>query len=89
MCNKAVQDKPWLLKHVPDWFVTHQQIKIWYDDNDKDNFCKWSEGYQKRKAQKAQTKNELLPISWHSSCWWDWCIPEDEKKKREKLFLTI
>ena len=20
-----------------------------------------------------------MPITWHPSRWWDWCIPEDEK----------
>ena len=43
MCNKAVQDKPWLLKYVPDWFVIQKQIDIWYDDDYvyNDNFFKW------------------------------------------------
>ena len=42
------------------------------------------DGYQKRKAQKAKTKEELLPITWHPSRYWDWCMSEDEKKKTEK-----
>ena len=28
MCEKAVKNYLWLLKYVPDWFVTHQQIKM-------------------------------------------------------------
>ena len=41
--------------------------------------------WNKRKPQKAKIKEELLPIAWHPSRWWDWCIPEDEKKETEKL----
>ena len=29
---------------------------------------------------------ELLPIAWHSSRYWDWCVPEDDKKETEKLW---
>ena len=41
--------------------------------------------YKKRKAQKAKIKKELMPTAWHPSRWWDWCVPEDEKKEAEKL----
>ena len=34
MCEKAVKKYLWLLKYVLDWFVTHQQIKIWHDNDD-------------------------------------------------------
>ena len=28
-----------------------------------------------------------MPIVWNPSRWWDWCFPEDEKKKEaEKLW---
>ena len=43
-------------------------------------------GYQKRKAQKVPLKEELLPIAWHPSRYWDWCISEDETKETEKFF---
>ena len=29
-----------------------------------------------------------MPIAWHQSRFWDWCIPEDEKQEIEKTFLT-
>ena len=29
-----------------------------------------------------------MPIAWHPSRWWDWCVPKDQKKETEKLFLT-
>ena len=41
---------------------------------------------KKRKAQKAKIKEELLPIAWHPLRWWDWCVPEDEKRETEKLW---
>ena len=31
------------------------------DDDDDDEIIKWYDGYKKRKAQKAQIKEELLP----------------------------
>ena len=88
MCEKAVEKYLWLLKYVPDWFLAHQQIKIWHDNDDycnDDELIEWYQGYQKRKAQKAKIKEELLPISWHPSRWWDWCVPEDKKKETEQL----
>ena len=30
-----------------------------------------------------------MPIAWHPSRWWDWCVPEDDKKKNRTFFLTI
>ena len=78
-----------LLKYVPDWFVTDQQIKIWHNN---DSYCNndkriaQCKGYQKHKAQKAQIRKWLMPIPWHPSRWWDWCVPEDEKKETEKLW---
>ena len=49
---------------------------------------KWYEDYHKRKAQKAWIKEELMPIPWHPSRLWDWCVPEDKKRETEKIFLT-
>ena len=58
---------------------------MWYDDttyynDDEDNFFKWCDSYKKRKVQKASIKEELMPIAWHPSGYWDWCMSEDEKK---------
>ena len=78
MCDKVVGDYLFFLQLVPDWFVTKQQVDIWYDDNyvyDDNEMIEWYEGYKKRKAQKASIKEKLMPISWHG---------EDEKKKRQK-----
>ena len=54
------------------------------DDDDDDELLEWYVGYQKRRAQKAQIEKELMPVTWHPSCWWDWCVPKDEKKETEK-----
>ena len=45
------------------------------------------EAYKSQKTQKASIKEELMPIAWHPSRWWDWFIPEDEKKETEKKFF--
>ena len=77
MCNDAVRDGPYSLQYVPDWFVTREGVDMWYDDSeycdddDEDNFFKWYDDYKKRKAQKASIKEELMPIAWHLSRWWD------------------
>ena len=26
-----------------------------------------------------------MSIAWHPSRWWDWCVPEDEKKRNRKI----
>ena len=41
---------------------------------------------EKQKAQKARIKEELMRVPWHPSRWWDWCVPEDEKRETEKLW---
>ena len=66
MCDAAARGDPSSLLYVSGWFVTQQQVKLWYDDDyhrDDGVIIKWYEGYQKRKAQKAKVKEELLPIT--------------------------
>ena len=41
---------------------------------------------KKQNAQKASIKEGLLPIAWHPSRYWDWCLSEDEKQEAEKLW---
>ena len=48
--------------------MTQRLIELWDDDDcycHDDEIIKWNDGYQKRKAQKAKIKEELLLISWH------------------------
>ena len=33
MYDKAVRDYLFSLQFVPDWFVTYEQLNLWYDDN--------------------------------------------------------
>ena len=80
MCDKTVKDDPYSL---------HFTNKNWHDDDDycnDDELIEWYNGYQKRKAQKAQIKEELMLIAWHPSRCWDWCVSKDETKETEKLW---
>ena len=88
MHENAVKKYLWLLKYVPDWFVIHQQIKIWHDNDDycnDDELIEWYDGYKKGKTQTTSIKEEPVPIAWHLSRWRDWCVPEDEKKRNTKI----
>ena len=78
------------LQFVPGWFVTQQQLKIWHDDDDYcneliDELIEWYEGHKGRKAQKSRIKKELMPIAWHPSRYWDWCMSEDKKTRDRKI----
>ena len=92
MFEKVVKDDPSSLQYVPDWFVTGEWASMWYDKSDcwandeNNNFFKWYDGYKNRKAQKAKLKEELMRVVQYPSRWWDWCVPEDEKKETEKLW---
>ena len=68
MCEKAFEKNLRPLKYVPDWFVTDQKIYkvIKYITGRYclfEDIIKWHEGYKKLQAQKAQIKEELLPIA--------------------------
>ena len=93
ICDKAVRDDSSSLQYASDWFVTMEWVYMGYDgsehcddDDDEDNFFKQYDGYKKRKAQKASIKEELLPITRHPSRYWDWCVPEYEKRDTEALW---
>ena len=65
-----------------------EAFHCYYDYQVNDNgVIKWhnKDSHQKREAQKAQIKKELMPIARHPSRWWEWCVPNDEKKETEKL----
>ena len=76
---------PYSLQFVRDWFLTKEQIDVWYYDDEycdnDDELIEWHNGYKKRKAQKTRTKEGILPIAWHSDRVEDWCISEDEKRQ--------
>ena len=88
MCSQAVRNNRAVF-FVPDWFDSQQQLDVGHDDDywyHDDDIIEWYESYKKRKAQKISIKKELLPIAWHPSIWWDWCMSEDQKKETEKLW---
>ena len=67
MCKGAVEKYLLTLIFITDWFVTQEQIDIWHDDDEycnDDEIIEWYKSYQKRKAQKASIKEELMPIAW-------------------------
>ena len=73
-----------MLEYVPDWLVTQE---MWHEDFDDDDvLISWRNAYIKRKAQKAKIEEELMAVAWHPNRWWNWCVPEDEKKELEKYF---
>ena len=41
--------------------------------------------HHKKKYQK-DLKEEVLPVAWHPSRFWNWCMAEDEKKTAEQLW---
>ena len=82
MCNEAVQMVPWVLELAPDQFVT-QELQNRGSDN---LLITWLDAYIKCKTQKAKIKEELMPVAWHPDRWWNWCVPEHEKKELEIYF---
>ena len=63
---------------------------VWHDNDDycnDDGLIELYDGYKARKAQKASIKEGLLPIAWHPSRYWNWCVPEDERKDIEKMWV--
>ena len=77
ICDKAVKEDFSSLQFVSDWFVTREWMWMWYyyydgdHWDDEDFFFERYDSYKKWKAQKASVKEELLPIAWHPSRWWD------------------
>ena len=39
-----------------------------------------------KNVKSKKHKLKKMPIAWHQSRWWDWCVPQDEKKETEKLW---
>ena len=74
---------------IPDWFITLEMIEIGSrccGASCDDEFDEWFNGFKERKAQKAQIKDELMPIAWHPSRAVDWCFDEEEKKDLKHLW---
>ena len=39
--------------------------------------------YYHQKMFSKALREELIPITWHLDRYWDWCVPEDEKRELE------
>ena len=50
------------------------------------NLLNGTRAFKNGRPKKAKIKEELIPVTWHPSRWWDWCMPEDGGKKTEKLW---
>ena len=85
MCNEAVQSYPEVLNHVHDQFVTQEMCNEVVEKS-PEVVLRWYKGYEQRKAQKAKIKEELMSVAWHPDRWWNWCVPEHEKKELEIYF---
>ena len=69
------------MQFVSDWFVSQQQLDVWYDDDywyHNDEVIEWYDEYKKRKAQKTKIKEELMPIAWYLDRVMDWCMSENK-----------
>ena len=100
ICDKTVKDDSSSLQFFPNWVITWELVDMWYDDyydcdgghwddDDEDKSFEWYDGYKKRKVQKASIKEELLPIAWHPSTWWNWCMTEGKKRERKIVRINI
>ena len=46
----------------------------------------WGNRLKRRKAFNKYISKGLMPVAWNPTRWWDWCLPEDEKKRIEPIF---
>ena len=44
---------------------------------------------KKAKHFKKKISEELLPVAWHPKRWWNFCMPEDEKKRNQTNFYRV
>ena len=49
-------------------------------------FMAWYNSYKQRKTCKEKIDEELMPVAWHPTTVWDWCMSQTEKK-RSKIIL--
>ena len=47
----------------------------------------WRNKFEKSKAYKRNLSKELMPVAWHPTRWWDWCIKKMRKKKQNQFLL--
>ena len=72
--------------------------QIWYNDDDN-NFYEDDPGtiihvrllashnkFENPKVVEKDLSKELMPVAWHPTIWWDWCMSEDETKETDPTF---
>ena len=42
--------------------------------------------YKQYKSCKKDISKKLMPVAFHLSRGWDWCLPEDEKRDENTIF---
>ena len=63
-----------------------------FDEGDPDTIVvirllAWHIKFEKHNALKKDISEELMPVAWHLNRWQDWCMPEDEKKEIDPMFI--
>ena len=43
----------------------------------------WRSNFKKRQSTLKKMSEELMPKAWHFKLWWNFCMSEDEKKKKK------
>ena len=73
--------------------INNTSLDNYFDEDDLDNIIlirilAWHIKFKKRKALKKTLNEELMPIVWHPNRWWNFSVPEDEKKDIEPTFTS-
>ena len=50
-------------------------------------FFTWPTKFEKRKALETELNEKLIHVAWHADRWWDWGVPDDEKKETYPMFI--
>ena len=64
-----------------------------FDEDDPDTiilirFLVWHTKFEKRRElKKKKISEELMPVAWHPTIWWNWCMSEDEKEEINSMFI--
>ena len=67
------------ISHRDFHFALLHNIYPFYDGDWKTCKIFFVRGYNFSKDSTTQSK-KLMPVTWHSTGWWDWCMQEDKKK---------
>ena len=64
-----------------------------FDEDDPDTIIlvrllAWHIKFEKRKELKRKISEELMPVAWHPNRWWNFYMPENEKKEIEPILTA-